>query len=256
MGIRVRARRPWRAGRAPYVVALGGAGICGRYLVISSVEALSEHFDVDEVRTEPHPPRHNVAPGTSVYAILESDGARRLGSLRWGFRAVWAKPGRIGPEPINARVETAAASRLFGSSVERKRCIVPADGFYEWQRRGEGLRKQPHHIAPDNGVPLGFAAIWSSWRDRLDPDAGPVFSTAILTTSAAGGMERIHDRMPVVLPPEMWGAWLAADSNSRHLVEQVRGLAAPRLTATPITDKVNNVRNDGPALLEPAQRTA
>lgn len=256
MGIRVLARRPWWADRASYVVAPEEAKICGRYLVISSVEALSEHFDVDEVRTAPHPPRYNVAPGTSVYAILESDGERRLGALRWGLRAPWAKPDRIGPEPINARVETVADSRLFGPSVERKRCILPADGFYEWQRRAEGRRKKPHHIAPHDGAPLGFAAIWSAWRDRRDPDAAPMFSTAILTTPAAGGMERIHDRMPVVLPPQMWDPWLSADSDSRHVIEQVRGLAVPQLTATPITEQVNNVRNDGPQLLEYVERIA
>lgn len=209
---------------------------------------------MDEVRTDPMPLRYNIAPTTDVYAVLETSGSRRLGTLRWGFVPPWADRRSRRPEPINARLETVVDSRLFGPSVELRRCVLPADGFYEWQRHPGDDRKQPHLIAPADGAPFGFAGIWSSWRDRHDPDAEPVYSAAILTTSAAGVMERIHPRMPVILPPTLWGPWMDVTGHpASSLLDEVRHLPAASLTATPISTRVNNVRNDDPAVLEPVE---
>jgi putative SOS response-associated peptidase YedK len=227
--------------------------VCGRYLSLSGPEELAERFQVDEVRTDPLPVRYNVAPSTDVYAVIDREGTRRLGTLRWGFVPRWAKQLRGTRQPINARLETVATGRMFAESFARRRCLLPADGFYEWQDRGEGRRKQPYHIADPDGGPLAFAGIWSVWRDpEADDDADPLFSAAIVTTQARGAMEELHHRMPVILPEGLWADWLASDPDEApHLVDAVSALAPPRLVATPVTPRVNNVRNDGPELLEP-----
>lgn len=226
--------------------------MCGRYLSLSSPEELAERFAVDEIRTDPLAVRYNVAPSTQVYAVIEDAQARRLGTLRWGFVPRWAKQLKGSPQPINARLETVATSRMFAPSFATKRCLLPADGFYEWQDRGKGARKQPFLLADPDGAPLAFAGIWSSWRDPQHPDADPLFSAAIVTTKARGEMTTIHDRMPLMLPTTLRQDWLTADADAApHLLDAVGALGPPRLRATPITDRVNSVRNDGPELLEP-----
>ena len=226
--------------------------MCGRFLSLSSPDRLAEHFAVDEIRTEPLAARYNVAPSTSVYAVLEHDDERRLGTLRWGFVPVWAKALRGTPQPINARIETVASSRMFAPSFRRKRCLLPADGFYEWQDRGEGARKQPFHLADPDDAPLAFAGIWSSWRDPSEDEPEPLFSAAIVTTDARGAMTDIHHRMPVILPRNLWDTWLtASEDDAPHLLDVIASMPVPRLRATAISDRVNAVRNDGPELLEP-----
>jgi putative SOS response-associated peptidase YedK len=226
--------------------------MCGRFLSLSSPDELAERFGVDEVRTEPLPRRFNVAPSTDIYAILEAEHQRRLGTLRWGFVPHWAKQLKGTRQPINARIEGVASSRMFGDAFVRRRCLLPADGFYEWQARGEGQRKQPFHIASPDGSPLAFAGIWTVWRDPQAPDATPLYSAAIITTAAHGEMERIHERMPVILPPSLWSEWLTATPDAApHLHEVIATAAPPPLVATAIGTRVNAVRNDGPELLEP-----
>jgi putative SOS response-associated peptidase YedK len=226
--------------------------MCGRFLSLSSPDELAEHFAVAEVRTEPLAERYNVAPSTRVYAVIEDDASRRLGSLRWGFVPHWATELKGTTQPINARIESIATSRMFASSFVRRRCLIPADGFYEWQARGEGRKKQPFHLADPDGEPLAFAGIWTPWRDPDVTDAEPLHTTAIVTTAARGEMERIHDRMPVIVPPQLWTDWLTAgESDAPHLLDAVAALAAPKLRATSITARVNNVRHEGPELLTP-----
>ena len=224
--------------------------MCGRYLSLSSPDELAEHFGVDTVRLEPREPRYNVAPSTLVPAIIEHNAERRLGELHWGFMPWWAKQLRGSPKPINARVESVATNRMFAPAFERQRCILPADGFYEWLDRGEGRAKQPFHIADPDGQPLAFAGIWSIWQDPNDPEAPARSTAAIITTAAAGHMERIHHRMPVILPPTLWSTWLGPTDDAPHLAETIQALGAPRLVATEISDRVNNVRNEGPELIE------
>ena len=224
--------------------------MCGRFVSVSTPEQLAESFGVDDVRTDPLPPRYNVAPTLDVYSVIETDGTRRLGTLRWGFLPFWAK-GPKARAPINARVETVADSKMFASAFAKRRCLLPADGFYEWQAREGSTRKQPYWIHDPDDEPLAFAGIWTVWRDRTVEDPDPVFTTAILTTAAAGRMADIHERMPVVLPARLWEAWLTADpQDAEHLQQVVANAGVPRLEAVPITDRVNNVRNDGPELLE------
>jgi len=225
--------------------------ICGRFLLTSSLDDLAAALRVDEVATETFPPRYNVAPSTEVYAAIDREGQRRLGRLRWGFVPSWAPSLRGGRQPINARIETVATSRMFARSFAHRRCLIPADGFYEWQELDRG-GKQPYHLADPDGRPLVFAGIWTSWRDPDDPDREPVFSTAIVTTEARGPIADLHHRMPVLLPDRLLDAWADTDADDApHLVDVIAALDAPRLSATPISTLVNDVRHDGPELLEP-----
>lgn len=226
--------------------------MCGRFLSLTDLDDLVDHLRVDEVATEPLPPRYNVAPSMEIYATIDRDGSRRLGRLRWGFLPSWARSRRGGRQPINARIETLATSRMFARSFAHRRCLLPADGFYEWQEDPEGGPKQPYHLADPDGEPLVFAGIWTSWRDPEDEAADPVFSTAIVTTEACGAIADLHHRMPVLLPPTLWDDWAGATpEDAPHLLEAVAALGAPRLRATPIGTRVNDVRNDGAELLTP-----
>jgi putative SOS response-associated peptidase YedK len=225
--------------------------MCGRYVSVSTPEQLAAYFGVDEVKTEALGERYNVAPTLDVYSIIEREGQRRLGTLRWGFVPHWAKSVKKGPSPINVRVETIHEKGMFASAFEKRRCLLPADGFYEWQEREASTRKQPWFIHHPDDEPLAFAGIWTVWRPPGEDDADPVYSTAIVTTAAAGRMEELHDRMPVILPKRLWDAWLTADpQDAEHLQEVVAAIGVPDLEAYRITDRVNNVRNDGSELLE------
>jgi putative SOS response-associated peptidase YedK len=226
--------------------------VCGRFLSLSDPEQLAERFAVDEVRAAPLGRRYNVAPTLEVYAVIEREARRRLGTLRWGFVPYWVRELKGARQPINARIETIATSKMFADAFQRRRCLLPADGFYEWQDRGDGRPKQPYLLADPDGAPLAFAGIWTVWRDPTVEDPEPLFSTAIVTTEARGAMADLHERMPVVLPEQLWSDWLTADADEApHLLEAVGALGAPRPTATPISRRVNDVRNDGPELLEP-----
>lgn len=226
--------------------------MCGRFLSLSSLDDLATHLAVDEVATEALPIRYNVAPSTEIYAAITHQDRRRLGTLRWGFVPPWATSLRGGRQPINARIETVATSRMFAQSFAHRRCLIPADGFYEWRAATDSQPKQPFHLADPAGDPLVFAGIWTAWRDPEDREAAPVFSAAIVTTEARGDIAQLHHRMPVMLPRQLWDEWAgAAPEDAPHLLDAVSALGAPRLTATAISTRVNNVRNDGPELLEP-----
>lgn len=227
--------------------------MCGRYVSVTAPEQLAEHFEVDEVRTESLGERYNVAPTLDVYAIVEHDGRRLLGTLHWGLVPFWAEGPKQGPTPINARIESIRAKRMFRDSFRRRRCILPADGFYEWQARPDAGRKQPYYLHDPQDRPLALAGIWSRWRPRDEPEAEPLSSCAIVTTAAQGRARELHDRMPVMLPERLWARWLSAEPRqSDHLQARIAGLDAPALDAYPVTERVNNVRNNGADLLAPA----
>lgn len=240
--------------------------MCGRYVSVSSPEQLAEYFEADEVSTGSLGERYNVAPTLDVYALIDRDGSRRLGRLRWGFIPYWAEDLKSAPVPINARVEGVADSRMFARSFRKRRCILPADGFYEWREREPtgataedqkssrargSSRKQPYFIHDPDDEPLALAGIWTAWRGPDGERDEPVYSAAILTTAAEGPIADLHPRMPVMLPRQLWSEWLrAGPDEAPHLHEVMSSLGAPRLEAYAITDRVSNVNNDGPELLE------
>ena len=223
--------------------------MCGRYVSVSSPDRLALQFEVAEVRTGSLGERYNVAPSLDVYAVVAHRGRRRLGALRWGLVPPWASGPGDGPTPINARLETIMERRLFAPAFAGQRCLIPADGFYEWQVSPSGRR--PYYVHDPDRRPLAFAGIWHRWRS---PDADTSLSScAIVTTAAAGRMADLHERMPVVLPPALWDDWLTgAPDDAADLRAQVAALDAPPLSAYEVTPRVNQVRNEGPALLTPA----
>ena len=232
--------------------------MCGRYTSSSSVADLAEVFQVAEVRAEPLPPRYNVAPTDPVYAVAISkvkEPHRALTSFRWGLVPSWAKDPATGSKMINARAEGIETKPAYRRAVARRRCLIPADAFYEWQRRthpdGRPAGKRPHAVRLKGGGPMAFAGVWEVWRHPDQPDAEPLRTCAIITTSANDLMAPIHDRMPVVLAPEDWATWLDPECDTKTAI----GLLVPAPSAWfdvyPVSSLVNKVSHDGPELLEP-----
>jgi putative SOS response-associated peptidase YedK len=220
--------------------------MCGRYVIAGDAADYAEHFRVDRIVADPREPSFNVAPTDQVLAVAEHDDERLLGTMRWGLLPHWAKDAK--KIHINARAETVATSRLFAESFARRRCILPATGFYEWEPKERG--RTPHWIHRADGFPMAFAGIWSSWKDPVT-DAW-VRTCSIITTEAEGGIRAIHDRMPLILPDEVWDAWLDRDLVD---VERVRHLMHPMdpdlLMEHSVSRRVNSVRNEGPELITP-----
>ena len=183
--------------------------------------------------------------------MIEVEQERRLESMHWGLVPMWAESPSVGSRMINARAETIAAKNAFRPAFEARRCLIPADGFYEWHKvGGDPKRKQPMYIHRADGAPFAFAGLWEIWRDRNDPAGGSLHSATIITTEANEEMAPIHDRMPVILGPTSWSQWLDPDE---HDLDRLRRLLVPTgdaLAMHPVSNAVNNVRNDGPELLD------
>jgi len=224
--------------------------MCGRFTVQSSPDRLARFLEVEEIVAPDLGARYNVAPTDEVYAVATGDSRRRLGTFRWGLVPWWADSPAVGSRMINARAETVAERKGFREAFERRRCLIPADGFYEWRKEPDG-RRQPFHIRRRDRQPLAFAGLWERWRDPADPNRR-LATCAIVTTRANAVVVPVHDRMPVVLPASGWEAWLDPDN---HDLATLRGLLAPTaddlLVMTAVQPLVNDVRNDGPELLEP-----
>jgi putative SOS response-associated peptidase YedK len=224
-------------------------GMCGRFVSVSSPALIAERFGVDEVALESHEADYNVTPRAEIYVVRErSDHRRQLGLLRWGLVPSWAKDVKIGDRMINARAETVAEKPSYRSALLKHRCIIPADGFYEWKRTSGA--KQPMFIHRRDGEPLAFAGLWAAWHDPTKPEGEWLRTCTIITTKANAAVEQIHDRMPVVLPEAAWDRWL--DPDCREL-DVVRGLLVPELADAfdvyPVSDAVNRPVNNGPELV-------
>lgn len=235
--------------------------MCGRYAASRRPEDLVEEFEVDAVPDEAIPAQYNVAPTDPVYAVLErpprgepdATPVRRLQPVRWGLVPSWAKDPSIGSRMINARVETVAEKPAFKRAFARRRCLLPADGYYEWYGEGRG-KKQPFFITPPDGSVLAMAGLYELWRDDEKDDGDPaawLWTATVLTTSAPDDLGRIHDRMPMVVERERYADWLGAEASSEELRSLLVPAAPGRLRAYPVSTDVNDVRNDGPHLVEP-----
>jgi putative SOS response-associated peptidase YedK len=227
--------------------------MCGRFVSASPPDQIAAYFDAT-VSESLLAPNYNVAPTNDVYAVIETpDGERRVETFHWGLVPVWAKDIKTGLKMINARAESVASSNAYKRAFKQRRCIVPADGFYEWQARPGEKRKQPFYIERKDGEPLAFAGLWETWRDKnAGPDAPWLHTCTIITTSANDTMAPVHDRMPVILPPSTWKEWL--EPGNDDLVSLGKLLVpAPNslLTLRPVSTEVNNVRSKGPDLLDP-----
>lgn len=226
--------------------------MCGRFVSVSSTELLAARFHVDDVAAE-RPPSHNVAPSQDVRAIVEHEGRRRLGLLRWGYVPSWSKDPTRGIRPINARAEGALTSAMFRSAIGRRRCVVPMDGWYEWQQReGAGPKRAFHHALSRPG-PFAVAALRSVWR--ADPDAEPLHSVALITTAAVGAAATVHDRMPLVVPDDRLDDWLDPGIEDPAAVLAAILSAPPEVVVHEVSTRVNRVGNDGPELVTPLGST-
>lgn len=223
--------------------------MCGRYtLATPSPADLRARFPIGEaveIR-----PRFNVAPGDDVLAVTtDKEGAPRGELLRWGLVPSWAKGPDTGLKMINARVETVAERPAFRRAFERFRCLVVADGFYEWRR--EDARKQPFHITRSDGRPFAFAGLWSVWHGEGE---NKLRSCAIVTTTPNAAVAPLHDRMPVILADEHEAEWLDPSTPQQRLYDLLAGLEAPETALRPVGPAVNDARYDGPQCLAPAVR--
>jgi putative SOS response-associated peptidase YedK len=235
--------------------------VCGRYTLTAPDPAqLRARFPIGE-QVEIRP-RYNVAPTDDVLAVTtDREGQPRGELLRWGLVPPWADSPAIGPKLINARVETVADKPAFRRAFERFRCLIIADGFYEWQRPPGGGPKQAFRITRDDGQPFAFAGLWSVWRpgdgpERPSADGANIRSCSIITRPANPAVAALHDRMPVILDPATELDWLDAGTPGPVLHELLRGLDAEHTRLQPVGPAVNDVRNDGPECLDPPAEEA
>ena len=227
--------------------------MCGRFVQTQEAENYGAYFSVDVIQTDELLQSWNVAPTKRVYAVAEHDGERQLGTFNWGLVPFWAKDRKIGARLINARVETAAVKPAFRDSFTARRCIVPADGFYEWEPKDRG--KLPHYFYATDRSPLALAGLWSSWND---PESGEKVRTCtIVTGEPSDVVSPIHDRMPVILAESAWDPWLDPDNRDKEAINDlVARLPVPDLSEHAVSTLVNRVANDVPDLITPLESGA
>jgi putative SOS response-associated peptidase YedK len=222
--------------------------MCGRVVQSRPLDELAEAYDApaDETARAALRPHYNVAPTDPLATIVEEvPGRRRLTAQRWGLLP--PMPKRTKNPLINARAETIRVNPLFRAALERRRCLVPVDGFYEWQRLPD--RRQPYLITPVNGGPLTLAGIWAPWGEA--PDGSVVGTCSIVTTTPLPEISWLHDRMPLILAPDRWAAWLDAETPRSVVDDLLHAAPAEALETREVALLVNNVRNDGPELIAP-----
>ena len=245
--------------------------MCGRFVSTSSPTELAEQFVVDEIAVENGEPDYNVAPRANVMVVRERARSARgevelrrvLSRVRWGLVPSWAKDPGIGDRLINARAETVAEKPAYRRAFAKRRCIVPADGFYEWKVVGPPKtpkgrpQKQPMYIHRHDDEPMAFAGLWEVWKvpdgvDAADDGDGWMRSCAIVTTAANERLAPVHDRMPVVLPAEAWGRWLDPDEQDpQALLDLLRPAPDEWFEVYPVSTRVNRAVNNDPGLLTP-----
>ncbi len=219
--------------------------MCGRYSLIADIGALQERFAFNGSELT-HAPRYNIAP--TQMALTVTNGSGRRGSyMRWGLIPSWAKSASVGSRMINARAETIAERPSFRTAFQRRRCLVLADGFYEWQRKGSS--KRPMRIVMASRGPFAFAGLWDAWRN---PNGEVVRSCTIITTGANDLLSPIHDRMPVILPREMESLWLDEDTEDlAALAKMLIPYSAVAMQAYEVSSSVNSPRNNDASLIIP-----
>ena len=218
--------------------------MCGRYAVTTAPEAMRALFRYLE---QPNfPPRHNVAPTQPVAIVRMAEGRREFALVRWGLIPGWVKDPRGFSLLINARGELALDKPAFRNAMKRRRCLFPADGFYEWKR--DGNRKQPYFVRLKSGQPMAFAGLWETWSG---PNGEELETAAIVTTTASRSIAHIHDRMPVIVAPEAFDFWLDPNVDARTAAAVITPAPDAALEAYEVSSAVNRTANNSPDLLEP-----
>jgi len=220
--------------------------MCGRFALKAPPRSIQEHFHLPE--TVHLSPRYNIAPSQAIAVVrhLSGNDCRRLDMLRWGLIPGWAKDMKIGYKMINARAETLAQKPSFRSAFHKKRCLIVADGFYEWQHAGKA--KQPVYLQLKNGIVFAFAGLWESWKS---PEGENIESCTIITTSPNELIREIHDRMPVILHPEHYGTWLQDSTPEHSLHHLLKPYPADEMEAYRVSPEVNSPKNDTPDCILP-----
>jgi putative SOS response-associated peptidase YedK len=241
--------------------------MCGRYAAAKDPAALVEEFEVEAAPAEVLGPDFNVAPTKKVYVVVDRTHEelveRALVIARWGLVPSWAKDPSIGSRMINARAETVAEKPAFRRAFGKRRCLVPADGYYEWYlptspdapvgKSGKPL-KQPFFIHPADGSSLAMAGLYEWWRDPTRADDDPAawrLTCTVITTEASDDVGRIHDRMPMTIARSDWSAWLDPSQGPEQAAVLLRPALETHLDAYPVSTLVNSVRNNGPELIAP-----
>ncbi|MDD5409795.1 MAG: SOS response-associated peptidase [Methylobacter sp.] len=220
--------------------------MCGRFALYSDPFTLARRFEAEALpELRPH---YNIAPTQSIPIVREEEGKRRFALARWGLIPHWAKDIKIGYSTINARAETVADKPAFRNAFRHRRCLIPADTFYEWQAIAGSKVKQPWLIALRDREPMAFAGLWERWRS---PEGEELESCSIIVTDANEIIRPIHERMPTILAPEDWDAWLETDAkDAGSLQSLLKPYPAEDMTAWPVSTKVNSPRNDSVECME------
>ena len=214
--------------------------MCGRFTLSQPNNAIASAFNIAQI--PPLEPRYNIAPTQLIPSILSaSGGEKQLQMLRWGLIPSWAKDDKISAKLINARAETVSEKPSFKAAFKRRRCLIIADGFYEWQRQEK--KKQPYYFRLQNAQLFAFAGLWEQWKS---PDEDIINSCTILTTEANDLLRPIHDRMPVILESKDYGLWLDSEAQQPQLQQLLRPYQADLMTSYTVSTKVNNPKNNTP----------
>jgi putative SOS response-associated peptidase YedK len=225
--------------------------MCGRFTQQRPASELAEIFGAESLVDEPGE-HYNVAPTDEALVVVQRDDRRAVTAYRWGLIPHWATDAKVGSRMFNARAETLTASPAFRDAFRRRRCLVPVDSFYEWKR--EGAIRQPYRVSQTNGRPLALAGLWAGWRDPATETVRRTFT--IVTTSPNEALSDLHDRMPVVVSEAAWAQWLAPGAaDASELIGLLTPNDAVELEICAVSRLVNDVRQDGPALIEPLTAT-
>ena len=223
--------------------------MCGRFVQKSPLQDLQQIFDA-ETALEDLVPNYNVAPTQRIPSIVRHAQKNRLETFHWGLVPFWAKDISFGVRMINARSETVAEKPSFRTAFKKRRCLIPADGFYEW--KGDKGDKQPYYITGASGEPFAFAGLWESWNDKESDDDTVYKSCTIITTAAKGSVRELHHRMPVVLSPDFYGPWLDTEiQDPKALTIILQKGMRHDLKYHPVSKRVNAVKNNDPSCIEP-----
>lgn len=223
--------------------------MCGRFTLTADPDQLREAMPWLEIPTG-FKPRFNIAPSQPI-AVVPNNGENRLDFYVWGLIPSWAKDPTIGNRMINARAETLAEKPSFRNAFRRRRCLILADGFYEWKAEEKDGRqiKTPMYIRMKDGKPFGFAGLWELWNA---PDGSQVYSATIITTEPNDLLESIHNRMPVILPSEQYSTWLQTSELDSKILQPLLGpYPSDQMTAYPISRRVNDPANESPEVIQP-----
>jgi putative SOS response-associated peptidase YedK len=222
--------------------------MCGRFVISSSYDILKQTFAI-EGTDEQIDANYNVCPTQHILAILNPEGKKILRKMHWGLVPSWVKDKSAASKMINARSETLSEKPSFRNAFRKRRCLIPADGYYEW--KGEKGHKQPYFITPATGVPFGFAGLWERWAGEESPDCSPLDSCTIVTTAASHSIAHIHTRMPVILTAALYEVWLNPElKDVGELNRLLQTGAVQEMIYYPVSKAVNTIGNNGPNLIQ------